>query len=262
MFIVADQTPALRMDQGLRSQRKDAGVLRYSRRLVILLIVCVSALGVLVSTLGVALVSRQLRQPAVVSATRVAGSPKRSATVEPQTTALAANATAETTPQAAAGSTPDGNAVATTPTTETRMTVSDAIRATALAAVSTPPPMPPPARVTTAANASGTQAQARAAAPRAPSTVRTAVASIAPTLRRGSTGVAVRAVQQLINHDIRCRSLPVEPLVVDGIYGVRTEGAVRAFQQQHGVVVDGIVGPATWQFLQRDLAKVGQQDFC
>jgi peptidoglycan hydrolase-like protein with peptidoglycan-binding domain len=95
-----------------------------------------------------------------------------------------------------------------------------------------------------------------------PSTVHPAAASITTTLRRGSTGVTVRVVQQLMNYGIRCRSLPVEPLVVDGIYGVRTEGAVRAFQQQHDMLVDGIVGPATWQLLQRNLTRVMQQGIC
>ncbi len=65
-----------------------------------------------------------------------------------------------------------------------------------------------------------------------------------------------------IRRDGTPRLSPVEPLVVDGIYGVRTEGAVRAFQQQHGGVVDGIVGPATWQILRQDLGNVGQQRSC
>ena len=35
------------------------------------------------------------------------------------------------------------------------------------------------------------------------------------------------------------------PLKIDGVFDARTEKAVRAFQQAHGLKVDGIVGPAT-----------------
>ena len=38
---------------------------------------------------------------------------------------------------------------------------------------------------------------------------------------------------------------------VDGIFGVKTEAAVRAFQQNAGLRVDGIVGPATMSALLR-----------
>lgn len=34
--------------------------------------------------------------------------------------------------------------------------------------------------------------------------------------------------------------------VVDGHYGTDTAAAVRSLQAQHGLVVDGIVGPQTW----------------
>jgi peptidoglycan hydrolase-like protein with peptidoglycan-binding domain len=38
-------------------------------------------------------------------------------------------------------------------------------------------------------------------------------------------------------------------LEVDGVFGGKTEAAVRAFQRQHRAVPDGIVGPKTWALL-------------
>ena len=35
-------------------------------------------------------------------------------------------------------------------------------------------------------------------------------------------------------------------IVVDGEYGPASEGVCRAFQQEKGLVVDGVVGPVTW----------------
>lgn len=56
-----------------------------------------------------------------------------------------------------------------------------------------------------------------------------------PTLRFGSSGVAVRVLQRLLlsnGYAIR----------VDGIFGALTEAAVKAFQNQHTLAADGIVG--------------------
>lgn len=55
-----------------------------------------------------------------------------------------------------------------------------------------------------------------------------------PTLRRGSTGAAVKELQSLLN------------LSADGAFGAKTEAAVKAFQSARGLTSDGIVGAATW----------------
>jgi peptidoglycan hydrolase-like protein with peptidoglycan-binding domain len=73
------------------------------------------------------------------------------------------------------------------------------------------------------------------------------------TVQRGSEGDAVRGVQE----EFQFRNLSGDPskgLAVDGIFGPKTEEAVRGFQQAlhadiPSVVVDGIVGPVTWQAL-------------
>jgi len=64
----------------------------------------------------------------------------------------------------------------------------------------------------------------------------------------GSRGDAVRGVQE----EFRFRSLSDDPdagLRVDGIFGARTDRAVRGFQSAVGIGVDGIVGPITWRAL-------------
>jgi peptidoglycan hydrolase-like protein with peptidoglycan-binding domain len=73
------------------------------------------------------------------------------------------------------------------------------------------------------------------------------------TVKRGSEGDAVRGVQE----EFRFRNLSGDPgqgLQVDGIFGPKTEAAVRGFQQAlhqdiPSVAVDGIVGPVTWRAL-------------
>lgn len=73
------------------------------------------------------------------------------------------------------------------------------------------------------------------------------------TVRRGSQGDAVRGVQE----EFRFRNLSGDPghgLQVDGIFGPKTEAAVRGFQQAlhrdiPSVTVDGIAGPVTWRAL-------------
>jgi peptidoglycan hydrolase-like protein with peptidoglycan-binding domain len=62
------------------------------------------------------------------------------------------------------------------------------------------------------------------------------------TVQQGSTGNAVKAVQsELTAHGISTS--------VDGQFGPATNSAVRSYQSSHGLGVDGVVGPQTWQSL-------------
>lgn len=65
------------------------------------------------------------------------------------------------------------------------------------------------------------------------------VAASYPTLRKGSTGEYVEQLQKRLNE--RGYSLSC-----DGIFGTKTLEAVKAFQKDNGLDVDGIVGKKTW----------------
>jgi peptidoglycan hydrolase-like protein with peptidoglycan-binding domain len=83
-----------------------------------------------------------------------------------------------------------------------------------------------------------------------------------PLVRQGDQHHPVETLQYLL----RARG---HVLTVDGIFGSKTDAAVRAFQQQKGLAVDGIVGPATWSALiitvrpgsQGDAVRGVQQEF-
>ncbi len=74
-------------------------------------------------------------------------------------------------------------------------------------------------------------------------------ASARPLIWRGSRGPAVADLQRLLNDWIRQARGAVRPLDVDGIFGARTDAAVRAYQYVMGLAVDGVVGPKTWAAL-------------
>jgi peptidoglycan hydrolase-like protein with peptidoglycan-binding domain len=63
-----------------------------------------------------------------------------------------------------------------------------------------------------------------------------------PIQRLGSRGENVRTIQYLLRH----HGFPVQ---VDRIFGPRTQEAVRKFQRDRGLGVDGIVGNQTWPAL-------------
>ena len=70
-------------------------------------------------------------------------------------------------------------------------------------------------------------------------------------LRRGTTGPGVVTIQTELNRiSQNYPAIPKIP-VVDGIFGSRTEAAVRKFQEVFNLSPDGIVGPATWYALVR-----------
>ena len=66
-----------------------------------------------------------------------------------------------------------------------------------------------------------------------------------PTLKKGSSGQYVTLLQtELINRGYSCGKSGA-----DGKFGNDTLAAVKAFQKDHGLTADGIVGPKTWAAL-------------
>jgi peptidoglycan hydrolase-like protein with peptidoglycan-binding domain len=62
-------------------------------------------------------------------------------------------------------------------------------------------------------------------------------------LARGASGSVVTALQQGLK---RYSTPATDPGQVDGDFGPKTEAAVRAYQQDRGIQVDGVVGDQTW----------------
>jgi peptidoglycan hydrolase-like protein with peptidoglycan-binding domain len=78
--------------------------------------------------------------------------------------------------------------------------------------------------------------------PGASSTLRTLVTYSGRILRQGSTGVAVKAVQQVVG------------VTTTGTFGPGTERALKRWQTSHGLRASGVVGVATWRALLRSQA--------
>ena len=57
-------------------------------------------------------------------------------------------------------------------------------------------------------------------------------------LKKGSHGTNVQLLQQTLH------------VQADGVFGIMTENAVKAFQRNNGLIADGIVGPKTWEKLK------------
>lgn len=64
-----------------------------------------------------------------------------------------------------------------------------------------------------------------------------------PTVKRGDKGARVRRVQGL------CHAAGQRHSAIDGVFGPKTEAAVKAVQRKGAPPVDGIVGRITWTYL-------------
>ncbi len=72
-------------------------------------------------------------------------------------------------------------------------------------------------------------------------------------LKNGSRGNEVKKLQENLN------KLGFNCGTADGIFGPKTEAAVKAFQKAYGLAVDGIAGPATLGKIEELLKKQEQQ---
>ncbi len=66
------------------------------------------------------------------------------------------------------------------------------------------------------------------------------MATLPDTVRRGSRGEAVKLLQRELQ------------LAADGLFGAITEAALRVYQHDHGLLMDGVCGPKTWAVLFAD----------
>jgi len=115
------------------------------------------------------------------------------------------------------------------PATWARMVALRLVPARGTAATPAPAPAPTPAPAPAPRPAPAPAPSASTTSPLAPY-ART-------TLRRGSTGAAVVALQKALK------------VAADGAFGPRTESAVKAFQTRRNLPANGVVGATTWSAL-------------
>ena len=66
-----------------------------------------------------------------------------------------------------------------------------------------------------------------------------------PSIKYGDTGTEVETMQAALN--VVFAKYPVyDYLEEDGVFGNKTDNAVRCFQQHVGLTQDGVVGRYTW----------------
>ena len=80
-------------------------------------------------------------------------------------------------------------------------------------------------------------------------TTNSGTSPVAKTLSMGSTGSAVKELQENLN------SLNYSCGIADGDYGLKTADAVRDFQRKNGLVEDGIAGPITLAAINKAISS-------
>lgn len=71
-------------------------------------------------------------------------------------------------------------------------------------------------------------------------------------LKNGNRGIQVKYLQQAL------RIMCCNPGTIDSVFGAGTEAAVRKFQSDQGISVDGIVGDNTWNCLLAEIKPIQQ----
>lgn len=73
-----------------------------------------------------------------------------------------------------------------------------------------------------------------------------------PQLKRGDKGVYVLVLQDALNLLGKYNGM------LDGVFGEKTENAVREYQRENGLIVDGIAGCNTWVSILGNIAPLQQ----
>lgn len=75
-----------------------------------------------------------------------------------------------------------------------------------------------------------------------------------PTIRRGSKGDDVRLAQTMLYN----LGYDLGKYGIDGDFGPATEAAVKEFQSDHKLTKDGVIGPLTWDALEKASEAIKQ----
>jgi murein L,D-transpeptidase YcbB/YkuD len=132
---------------------------------------------------------------------------------------------------------------------------SPVVESTAAPSTSTAPSTTAAPATTTAAPSTSTSTSTTPSATSAPSSVACPSYRLNDTLplRLCDKGEAVNAVQQRLGETV------APGLLVDGYFGPSTRAAVRTFQREHGLEVDGLVGSNTWSALFGSVAETSPE---